>query len=231
MSEPEEYEARVRVFCNDQTRNFHRKHGRSTLAAFRRIDPSFLPGTPMEHMEVLWLPGRHARKRTYSATEIPLWASRALTLAAQERVFFEMARMEGTIESREKAQLRRTSSQGQYLDGLNKAIDEVVDRYPERVAEVGWDLAANATTPRGPRFSLEVLSEQTRFWPDVDEKITEVGTDGCLIGWDIRCPCARPDIPTMNVEPVSLALEKLSNSGLTEVSVDGLMYAIEQVKH
>ena len=91
MSEPEDYTARVRVFCNDQTRNFHRKHGRSTLAEFRRGDPDFLRGTPIEHVEVLWFPDRRARKRTYSATEIPLWASEALSRAAQERVFFDMA--------------------------------------------------------------------------------------------------------------------------------------------
>lgn len=38
MSEPEDYTARVRVFCNDQTRNFHRKHGKTWLADFRKID-------------------------------------------------------------------------------------------------------------------------------------------------------------------------------------------------
>ena len=38
MSEPEDYTARVRVFCNDQTRNFHKKHGKTWLADFRKID-------------------------------------------------------------------------------------------------------------------------------------------------------------------------------------------------
>lgn len=208
MSEPEEYEARVRLFCNDQTRNFHRKHGKTWLADFGLRHPEAPKGHWMR-----WESIGHAKRRSY---DLETWDGDGMLDVLLGHEADAIAGVTDEVPS-----LENTT-----LEDFNAYED-----FWEELAEIhGRFVPADIVIMSNPKTRTPAYIDHVGEYPKSDlSKMVSFVRGAEWLHDEVRvprCACGHSIEPIRPTEHMVRVLDQLAQADMTALSLKGLKQAL-----